>query len=330
MPGTPRIAIAHLNDNPDWAWLLPRSSVPNIWHSYQVGRYEATNAADRYASLRALHHLWRDHDRHAFDLVLSFAPAATLRVGFSSRGAKVRHDAFAFNFTDLPGRMKRLAYRQSLGTVDRAYVLTEAERSLYARTFGVPQGRFVKIDWGVAPPEPAPARRIEGDYVSALGGEARDYTTLFEAARRLPTTQFAVVARPHNLVGLDRPANVATFENLSKSEAWAIVSNSIVHVLPLRSRDTPCGIVTLVGAMHVGLAQVVTRAVGVQDYAHDGEHAVYVPPVDPAALADAIGALTRDQRRRAEMGRSAKKRAAARYDESATLRFAERLVASIG
>lgn len=328
MSRPPRIAVAHNDPDPSWRWVLDRTDTPVEVSSFAMVRGGETSPLARLRQLGAARALWRAHDAAPFDLVLSFGPYAAMRVGLTQGARVARHDCFAFNFTDLPGGPKRLAMRRGLRRLGRGYVLTRAERSLYATAFGLPEAAFVRVPWGVTPPEPAPGALPGpgGPYVSALGGEARDYATLVEAARHLPGTRFVVVARPRNLEDLDLPPNVETLTNIPFAEAWRVVARSQLHVLPLRSRDTPCGIVTLVGAMHLGVPQVVTEAVGVTDYAAPGVHALNVPARDPKAMAGAIDALMGDEARRVAIGAAAAARAREAYGEATTLRFAERLV----
>lgn len=331
MARLPRIAVAHANEDPDWSWVLPRLSAPSAVRSYQVVGRGGTGASARLRELKALRALRRDHRSDPFDLVLSFGPFAALRVGLLRTLKASRHDVFAFNFTDLPTGPKRIAFRRALRRVSNAYVLTEAERALYASAFSLPFDVFSRVPWGVAPPEPDPAphQDLTGPYVAALGGEARDYATLIEAARRLPKTRFVLVARPHNVEGLDLPGNVVVRTNIPLAEAWQVVDRARLHVLPLRSHETPCGIVTLVGAMHLGAPQVITEAVGVTDYAVPGVHALTVAPKDAAGMAGAIGELMADEERRAAMGEAARSKASRAYSEASTLAFAERLVRSL-
>jgi glycosyltransferase involved in cell wall biosynthesis len=59
-------------------------------------------------------------------------------------------------------------------------------------------------------------------------------------------------------------------------------------VLPLRSVETVCGHITLVGAQLLGLPLVVTRAIGIEDYVRDGENALLV---SSGSVADVVAAL---------------------------------------
>ena len=114
--------------------------------------------------------------------------------------------------------------------------------------------------------------------------------------------------------------------NLSHEETWTIAQHAVASIVPLRSRDTPCGIVTIVGGMHLGKAHVATQAVGITDYITHEKSGLVVPPRDPAALASAIKRLRDEPKFTEEMGRAAALFAAEQCSEAATVaHFRERL-----
>ncbi|MEL6227301.1 MAG: glycosyltransferase, partial [Pseudomonadota bacterium] len=214
----------------------------------------------------------------------------------------VRHDCFAFNFTELPGKFRTAQMRQAFKRLGQGFVLTEMERPLYSKVFGIPEDKLMVVPWGVSRPEPSFNRLVEGSYIAALGGEARDYAPLIQAARQMPNRQFVVVARPKNLAGLELPANIKTFTNLPLEDAWSVVAYADMHLLPLVSRDTPCGIVTAVGAMHLGKPQVVTASGGVLEYAEHGLSALGVEAGSAAALLAGIRKLDAEPGLAAQLG----------------------------
>ena len=131
----------------------------------------------------------------------------------------------------------------------------------------------------------------QGDYVCAIGGNARDYGTLIEAARLMPHIRFVCVIRPNSLRGLDIPTNVAVHTNLPFGQAMNILAHSRFMALPLLHSQVPCGHVTMVAAMHLGKAFVITDSEGVRDYVQDGYNAIAVPPGSAGALVDATERL---------------------------------------
>ena len=159
--------------------------------------------------------------------------------------------AHSFNFSKLPGSFKRWIFSLVLGRVERFAVFSQMERALYASEFKIDIRKIDFVHWGVNPPtigeEP-----VEADaYVASIGGNARDYRTLMDAARLMSSTKFVVVARPENLIGLDIPENVIVHRNLPLSATMNILGHSRLMALPLVGSDVPCGHVTLVAAMHL-------------------------------------------------------------------------------
>jgi glycosyltransferase involved in cell wall biosynthesis len=212
-------------------------------------------------------------------------------------GLRVSIVAHGFNFTVLPGPMKREVFRLAFSSIERFVVFSEVERRIYSKAFGIPIDRFDFVHWGVrAPRIETPDRPIEaGEYVSAIGGNARDYGTLMDAARTLSDVRFVVVARPENVQGLAPPSNVSLLTNISFGKAMNILLHSRFMVLPLLPGDVPCGHVTLVAAMHLGKAIVVTNSSGVLDYARDEDNAIVVDAGSAQMLATAMRRLWQDR-----------------------------------
>lgn len=76
-----------------------------------------------------------------------------------------------------------------------------------------------------------------------------------------------------------------------------------LDVLVLASEAEPCGRV-LFEAMASGTAVVATNTGGTPEIVRDGMEGILIPPRNPAALADAIGAVIDDPRLREKLGRN--------------------------
>ncbi len=98
---------------------------------------------------------------------------------------------------------------------------------------------------------------------------------------------------------------------LARREVIQLLSHATVFVCP--SLYEPLGIVNL-EAMACSTAVVASRVGGIPEVVADGQTGLLVPPGDPAALADAINALVRDQALAAAMGRRGRERAVAEFD----------------
>ena len=336
------IRIAVISDNPDPHWVWIRDLMGNDfqisgraleWQGFSTapaafsGRGFGARAARRFGSLaryQGAHALAKAAKNRPFDLIVSHGPLATAWSAGLLGSAKnnARHLAFSFNFTDIPTGLRKTLMARAFKAIDAFAVFTDCEQQLYADTFGIDPQKILRAPWGVATPlKTLPAKQIAGAYMAALGGEARDYETLCRSARLCPDIKFVAIARPRNFDGLIPPANLDVRFNLPFDEAWGLVAHADAALIPLRSRDTPCGLVTLVGAMHLGKAQIVTEAAGVSDYIRNGETGILTPPGDADAMAAAVQRLHQDPTLAARLGDSAKTYAAAHFSESATIAF---------
>ncbi len=94
-----------------------------------------------------------------------------------------------------------------------------------------------------------------------------------------------------------------------------------VFVLPSRSEGSPN---VLLEAMAAGVPVVATAVGGIPEMATDGQHALLVPPAQPARLADAIARLIRDPGLARELAASAAQRIRLDFTpEARTRRLAE-------
>ena len=284
--------------DPRWRWIegplsdtgirfefvsaVPRNLVERGISFLNFARLRASFAAVRLA---------REKQAHA---IVSHGPTLAAWCALFARLLRQKTPivAYAFNFAELPSAVKRRALGWMLSNVDRLVVFSQLERSLYAKVFDLPEEQFDVILWGANPPDVgSPEAPLEpGEYVCAIGGNALDYGTLIEAARLTPHIRYICVVRPHSLRGLDIPSNVKVHTNLLFGEAMNILKHSRFMVLPLLHSEVPCGHVTMVAAMHLGKAFIITDSDGVSDYVRDGYNAITVPPQSAAAL---VGATER-------------------------------------
>jgi glycosyltransferase involved in cell wall biosynthesis len=238
------------------------------------------------------------------------------------------HLAFAFNYTNLPTGMRCSLARSAFRGIDRFVVSSTVERSLYSEYFDLDPGRFDVLLWGIGKPvvpEAAP-RIVEGDYVCALGGEGRDYETLFNTARLTPGIKYVVVARPYSIAGMVVPENVELMVNIPMQTCWTLLMQSRMLLVSLRDTNVPCGHVTLVAGMHLRKALITTDSRGIADYVKDRENAIVVPPKDPKAMAEAVELLIEDPALADSLGARGEEFAQANCSESSTIRYFSNLL----
>jgi glycosyltransferase involved in cell wall biosynthesis len=88
-------------------------------------------------------------------------------------------------------------------------------------------------------------------------------------------------------------------------------------VLPLADGQTPNGHVTLVNAMKLVRASVVTDSEGIADYVRDGIDALTCSPGSSESMAEAIRALWNDPARTERFGAEAREFASTHCSEAA-------------
>lgn len=282
--------------DPRWKWLESSFSEQLDWHWSHISDQSSKLAPwlPRRRTLARMAAGWAAAGRlnGANSVLVTHGPRPAMygAIAANLRHRARRHLAFSFNFTDLPkGSAHRLMAR-GFRYVDRFVVFSTMERKLYSEYFDLPPERFDMLRWGVqAPAVPVDAAPIEaGDYICAVGSQARDYGMLFDAMRRLPAIKLVLVATPQSIAGLSTPDNVRVYTNIPIADAMNILAFSRFMVLPLRDGEVPCGHVTLVSAMYLGRAILCTDSSGVRDYLQSGVNGHAVPASDPDGAAAMI------------------------------------------
>jgi glycosyltransferase involved in cell wall biosynthesis len=328
------VHIVNLSDmEPTWSWLKTSfSHRPElVWDhvstqssTLPIGIPKRAAMARACAALRARRLL----ESGGQPLLVSHGPRLTM-FGPMARGRhaiETPHLAFAFNFTDLPTGLTRFTMSRAFEQVSEFTVFSNVERELYAAYFGLPIERFMMRHWAVGPPNVGTpgVPRIAGNYICALGTQARDYRVLLDSMRRLPTVRLVVVTNPESVAGLEIPSNVQIFSRVPLPEAMNILAHSRLMVLPLRDSAVPCGHVTIVSAMHLGKPCIVTDSQGISDYVQSGVNGLTVPARDMRALIAAIEELYDSEALRTTYGNAARMFATEHCSESnAVLDFQE-------
>ncbi len=240
------------------------------------------------------------------------------------------HLAFSFNFTELPSMPRRKLMALALQRVDRFTVFSTMERDLYARVFDLDPARIDILHWAVQPYRKEQLARPVADehYLCAVGSQGRDYHVLIEAMRRLPACRLHLVAYPENLVGLSIPDNVTVHSGVPFDFAAALVAHADAMVLPLLGAEVPCGHVTAVMAMHLGVPVIATDSVGLHDYLRHGDTAILFPAGDSDALRQDIQAFLDDPARLAACAGRARIFAQDYCVEARTVEYFQRYVQS--
>jgi glycosyltransferase involved in cell wall biosynthesis len=285
---------------PDWNWLAHRFSSPQlIWR--HCSSYVAAGKVQRLTQLRRRAKAALDarrvvHNHDDRSIIVSHGPRSALYMECLARHTmdESPHLVFSFNFTDLPKGARRILMRKYLKRVDRFVVASTAERDVYSEYFEIDTTRIDVLLWSVQPPVDEltkPPRFCEGPYICAIGSQARDYETLIEAMRQLPTIKLVLVASSETVSPRPTPANVKILINVPLPDAMNVLAHSSFMVLPLRDSLVPCGHVTVVSAMHMGKAILATNSSGLEDYLIRDRNAEFFAPKNSHQLADRIAQL---------------------------------------
>lgn len=282
----------------DWRRLGPRlTGEAAAWEFYDdrpIYVWEKLFRRPNMGMLRACLNAVRRAAKEPARILITLDPRATFLCALFCRILRVRagHYVFSFNFPELPIGLRHYLMRYAFRQVDSFMVHSSMERSLYSRYFDIPKERIQLRMWSIGPPAVFPEYPLqEGRYVSSIGGNGRDYKTLLEAAHKLPHILFVLVVRPDSLAGLEIPANVKIIVNAPFGEAMNILRHSTLTVLPLSGSTVPCGHVTLVCAMHLARAVVVTDSAGIYDYVRSGYNGMLCEPFSSESMAQAIAKL---------------------------------------
>ncbi len=209
--------------------------------------------------------------------------------------SQIPYCTFTFNLPELPSGIKRYLMSVALRRIGEIYVHSSMERTLYSSHFRIPVERFKVRLWGIGKPDVMPEHSLQPKpYISAIGGNGRDYRTLMEASTLVPHIPLVVVARPESLEGIAIPSHVRVLTSVPMAEAMNTLRYSEFMVLPLRSSTVPCGHVTLVCAMHLGKAVIATESEGISDYVTAGCNGLLCKASSPSELAAAITKLWND------------------------------------
>jgi glycosyltransferase involved in cell wall biosynthesis len=201
---------------------------------------------------------------------------------------------------------------------------------VYAST----QERFAAAELGVAPEKvrhiefhadekffrPLPDVAEVPGSVCAAGLEWRDYPTLIAAMESLPDRRLDIAASSpwskhrNETEARTLPPNVSA-RRYDYHDLRTLYARSEIVAVPLYENDFQAGITTLLEAMAMGKAVIVTQTAGQTDVITDGVNGLTVAPGDATDWYDALEQLHQNPDRRRMLGENARRWVA----ENATL-----------
>jgi len=262
----------------------------------------------------------------------------------------------------LTSKKKRLFLRtlRAHGRMDRIAVHSRHQQEFAVKRLGIPTERLSVIPYQVDTAFWAPSHTSEERLVVSAGLEYRDYPTLIGAVEGLNASVVIGAASNwsrHSFATARLPANVRldSFDYPALRELYA---RAALVVVPLVDVDNQAGVTTILEAMAMGKAVIVTQSRGQTDVVEDRRsrergvprprpislartlaedsgvdlepNGFYVPPGDAASLRRAIDYLLDHPEERARLGSAGRRLVEALFtvDDFAS-RMAE-LVASVG
>jgi glycosyltransferase involved in cell wall biosynthesis len=293
--------INHSELSCNWNWLDKSFSDSRLqWQHVSSQAWTSITILPASTTLKRLRAAWLALNYTAIEpsLLVSHGPrpalyASTLAFG---RLKNTPHLAFSFNFTELPSTRRQKMMARAFQSIDRFTVFSSMEKQLYSRVFDLDPKRIDVIHWAVEPFKKSQLLKPVQDqrYFCAVGSQGRDYRVLMEVMSQLPQCRLHLVAYPENLVNLKIPDNVTIHQHVPFEFAAALVAHADAMVLPLRGSEVPCGHVTAVMAMHLGVPVIATDSIGLHDYLRQDDTAVLFPTGEDNVLKQCLESFLDD------------------------------------
>jgi glycosyltransferase involved in cell wall biosynthesis len=159
---------------------------------------------------------------------------------------------------------------------------------------------------------PLPDVEPRPDQICSAGLEWRDYPTLINALRHEPHVQVRLAAASPWSAHTNETERVALPDHIqarrySYVQLRELYAQSALVVVPLYPNDFQAGITTMLEAMAMGKAVVVSRTEGQVDVIDHGDNGLYVAPQSSEQLREVVQRLLGDHTLRAELGRRARR-----------------------
>lgn len=212
----------------------------------------------------------------------------------------------------LSSKKKKSFMRALHPQMDAIFVYAATQRTYGIETLGIPAEKLHLIPFHADTRFYHPTKEVAAENcISSAGLEWRDYPTLIEAVRGLDVEVRLAAASPwskhqNETANRELPPNV-TARRYEYNELRDLYASSRFVVVPLYDNDFQAGVTTLLEAMAMGKAVIVTLTQGQRDVIRHGFNGIYVPPGDPRAMRAAIANLLSCPEQAAELGANARK-----------------------
>ncbi|MEW6083932.1 MAG: glycosyltransferase family 4 protein [Chloroflexota bacterium] len=180
-----------------------------------------------------------------------------------------------------------------------------------------PPERIRVIPFGIDHHFFSPIKDVEqlNNFVMTTGEiRTRDYATLFKAVAELPIKIFAAATgswyarEKHTSLEMPVPDNVILSHRLSPAELRTAYAQSSFVVVPLYDAPHSAGATTVLEAMSMGRAVIVSRSSGILDYVIDGQTGILVSPGNVEEMREVIAHLISHPEEARRLGQNARRR----------------------
>jgi glycosyltransferase involved in cell wall biosynthesis len=232
-----------------------------------------------------------------------------LALGMRARKRSLPHVVICHHLTTPPKPLLFRALRPHR-QMSRLLVHSRRQLELAIQKLRIPPSSLHFQPYGVDESFWRPRRRREERLVVAAGREHRDYATLASAVDGLDLNVFLAAGSLHSprarqATASGWPQNVsAGFAGRRELRDW--YARAAIVVVPLIPNDFQAGVTTLMEAMAMGKALVVTETDGQRDVVEPGVTGLTVPPGDVGALREAIAGLLANPAERRRLGTNAR------------------------
>ncbi|MEM8896115.1 MAG: glycosyltransferase family 4 protein [Bacteroidota bacterium] len=297
--------------------LIPRPQPITKWHERKV-KYTTSSQWFRHWEHGALA-LNNDSD----GIITSYPQLPTV-IGLQKllKRSKKPLIAWTFNVGNYEvGSIRQWLSGVGLNQVDRFVVHSYREIDIYSKCFNLPKDRFCFVPYAAPDIEIQYEENNESPFIAALGSAHRDFDCFFEVVKELDIPTI-VASSKVALADFSIPNQVKTPFGITRKDCWKLAQEGRISVIPLKVKEnvTAAGHVTVIEAMLMARAVIVSDAYGMSDYVKHGETGWLVKPGCKKSLKEAIHTLWNDQDLRNRLGQNARAYARERFShENAAL-----------
>jgi glycosyltransferase involved in cell wall biosynthesis len=235
---------------------------------------------------------------------------------FFGRGAKKTQHAMIVHILSVGKKALFFDYFKIQSHVDRFLVYSTWQKQFIEERWYVPGERVIWTPFQTdanffARNQASVTSEAARQMICSAGLEFRDYPTMMEAVAGLDVDVVLAAASPwskreDSTQQREVPENV-TVKRFTLHELRDLYARASFVVIPLYDVDFQAGVTTLLEAMAMGKAIIITRTPGQTDVVVDGETGIYVPPADSAALREKIQYLLDHPTEAARLGANGRK-----------------------